>query len=189
MPTFSMICDVKQGFNFEKDKQEVVGFITSLKIGDIQLEAKLTVKDPTAPTTDMAVVSVLSASSWDIGATDALIFNGQVDTKNKQKISLLTIKDLSKIDVLVKFKVYDYDPVAGVYFLCMHSNDVELKGIVEKTDSELYLNISGGPSDAVKSPKNYAFAISISPKAEAQQIHLATSNEDKVAKDWGIKNT
>lgn len=189
MPTFSMICDVKQGFNFEKDKQGVVGFITSLKIGDVQLDAKITVKDPTAPTTDLAVVSVLSAASWDIGATDALVLNGQIDTKNKQKVALLTIKDLSKIDVLVKFKVYDYDDVAGVYYLCMHSNDVELKGTVEKTDSELYLNISSGPSDAVKSPKNYAFAISITPKAEAQQIHLATSNADKVAKDWGIKNS
>lgn len=188
MPSFSKTCNVMQGFNFDKDKQMTVGFITSMKIGDTQLEAKITVKDPTAPTTDLPVVAVLSGTSWDIGPSTSISFGGQIDTKNKQKVALLTIKDLSKIEVLFKFKVYEFDPVANVYYLCMHCNDTEMKGLVEKTNDVLYLSVSDEASDQVKSPQNYSFSISITPKAEAQQVHLATSNTDKVATAWGIKN-
>jgi hypothetical protein len=188
MPTFAKNCDIVQGFDFKKDKQTTVGFITALKIGDSQLEAKITVKDPTAPTTDLAVVAVLTNAMWTIGPTQPIYFSGQIDTKNKQKVDLLTIKDLSKIEVTYKFKVYSYDPVAKVYYLSMHSNDVELKGLVEKQGEALSLAADEEESTEVQSPKNFGFQIGITPAPTAQEIHLATSNTDKVASAWGIKN-
>lgn len=188
MPSFAKSCDIKQGFDYQKDKQTTVGFITSIKIGDVVLDPKITVKDPTAPTTDLPVVAVLNGAHWDIGPTDSVYLSGQIDTKNKQKVALLTIKDLTKIEVLFKFKVYEYDPVAKAYFLAMHTNDVELKGLVEKQGHDLNLSVSDDESSAVQSPKNFAFAIGIKPQPSAQEIHLATSNTDKVAKNWGIKN-
>ena len=38
--------DMTQGFNFRKDKMVQIGFITQLKIGDTDLTADITCKDP-----------------------------------------------------------------------------------------------------------------------------------------------
>ena len=78
MPTFRKNCDVRQGYNYKKDVQTPVGYLTSFKVGDITLKADQTVKDPLAPETDFPVVAVCSGAMWELGVTDALYFSGQV---------------------------------------------------------------------------------------------------------------
>jgi len=166
MPTFQKSCDIYQGYNFKKDVQTPVGFITALKIGDTELSADQTCKDPMSPEDDLKVVAVLSGSLWELGVTDALYFSGQLSVGNKQKVQMLTYKDLTKVDTTCTFTVYDYDPVQKAYFKCKLPTD--------------------DASTEVQSPENYAFQIGIKPQPSAQQITIATSFTDKVVKAWGL---
>src|SRR5262245_36332707 len=132
MAEFNKTLDVYQGYNFKKDKQSSVGFITKMKIGDKQLTADQTCKDPTNPETDLKVVSVLSHVLWETGVTDAVYFAGQVSTGNKQSIAELVYKTLTNVTSEYQFELYEYDPIAKKYFLCFHSNKKDMKGILEK---------------------------------------------------------
>jgi hypothetical protein len=188
MPTFQKSCDVNQGYNFKKDLQTAVGYLTSLKIGDVTLKADQTVKDPLAPETDLPVVAVLSGALWELGVTDTLYYTGQISVYNKQQTQLLVYKDLSKVDVLFKFAVYSYDPIEKKYFKCMlGTEDAELKGLLEKNGADLNLSVADDASAEVQSPENYAFQIGVKPQPAAQVVTVATSFSDKVVKSWGMK--
>ncbi len=87
MPQFARSLDVYQGFNFKKDKQSSVGYITKLKVGDVELTAdQETIKDPEQPDKALAtkVVGVLNHYLWETGITDAMYFSAQISTNNKQ---------------------------------------------------------------------------------------------------------
>ena len=188
MALFQKYCDVEQGYDFKKDVQTPIGYITSLKIGDTTLKADQTVKDPLSPETDLAVVAVLSGATWDLGVTDPLHFTGQVSVYNKQQIKLLIIKDLSKVDVTFKVAVYEYDPVEKKYFKCLlGTDDAELKGLLEKNNGELNLSVAEDASRDVPSPQNFSFRTGINPQPSAQVVTVATSFSDKVVKAWGMK--
>jgi hypothetical protein len=162
MPTFQKTLDVYQGYNFKKDIQTPVGFITELKIGDATFKSDQTCKDPMAPETDFAVVVVLTGVMWELGVTDGHYFSGQVSVYNKQKMLMLTYKDLTKVDVVYKFSIYEYDPIQKKYFKCLlPTDDAALNGILEKNGSDLNLSIADDPSTEVQSPENYAFTTGI----------------------------
>ncbi len=187
MATFQKSCDVYQGYNYRKDKQTAVGFITEMKIGDTTLTADQTCKDPLSPEDDLKVVAVLSGALWELGVTDALYFSGQISTTNQQSVKLLTYKDLTKVDVTCKFTVYDYDLAEKKYFkTMMGTDDAELKGVLEKSGGDLNLNVADDPSPEVQSPENFAFQVGIKPQPEAQQLTIATSFSQKVVKAWGL---
>ena len=187
MAEFFKSCDIYQGYNYRKDKQTTVGFVTSLKIGDLTLTADQTCKDPTAPETDVKAVLVLSGSMWGLGVTDAVYVSGQVSVGNKQKLMGLLYKDLTKVDVEFKFSVYEYDPVQKQYYKCMlPTDDAVLKGILEKNGSDLNLSVADDPSREVQSPENYAVQVGIKPQPSAQTMTVATSFSDKVVKAWGL---
>jgi hypothetical protein len=187
MAQFSKSLDVVQGYNFKKDVQTPVGYITELKIGDVTLKADQTCKDPMAPETDFAVVGVLSGVMWELGTTDAHYFSGQLSIYNKQQVLMLTYKDLSKVDVEYKFSIYEYDPIEKKYFKCLlPTDDATLKGILEKNGSDLNLSIADDPSREVQSPENYASSVGIKPQPTAQTVTVATSFSDKVVKAWGV---
>ncbi|NJK31534.1 MAG: hypothetical protein HC927_03415 [Deltaproteobacteria bacterium] len=191
MPTtFQKNLDVYQGYNYRKDVQTPVGFITSLKVGDLTLNVDQTCKDPMAPETDLAVVAVLSGSLWEMGVTDALYFSGQLSVYNKQQIKQLLYKDLSKVDVTCKFAVYDYDPIEKKYFKCqLPTDDAELSGLLEKRGDDLNLDVADDPSSEVQSPENYAFQVGIKPQPTAQTLTIATSFSVKIVKSWGLTVT
>lgn len=187
MPTFQKSLDIYQGYNFKKDIQTPVGFITALKVGDVTLKADQTCKDPMAPETDLAVVAVLSGSLWELGVTDAHYFSGQISVYNKQQVQMLTYKDLTKVDCEYTFTVYEYDPIEKKYFKCLlPTDDTTLKGILEKTGGDLNITVSDDASPEVQSPENYSFQIGIKPQPEAQTVTVATSFSDKVVKSWGL---
>lgn len=187
MATFQKSCDIKQGFDFKKDIQTPVGFLTSLTIGGVTLKADLTVKDPMSPATDLPVVSVLSGTMWELGPTDTLYYSGQVSIANKQNAQQLIYSDLSKVDVVFAFSVYAYDPIQKAYFQCLLPTSDPLNGIVEKNGADLNLSVADDFSGEVQSPENYAFQIGIKPQPSAQQVTVATSFSVKVVKPWGIK--
>jgi len=190
MPQFSKSLDIYQGYNYKKDKQTPVGFITAITIGDVTLTADQTCKDPTAPETDLTVVAVLSGALWELGVTDAHYFSGQLSVYNKQQVLMMTYKDMTKIDVSFTFAVYEYDPVQKAYFKCLlGTDDATLTGLLEKNGEDLNMTVADDPSREVQSPENYAFSIGIKPQPTAQTVTVATSFSNKVVKSWGLTVT
>jgi len=188
MPTFQKNCDIYQGYNFKKDVQTPVGFITSLKVGDITLKADQSCKDPMAPETDLPVVVVLSGMLWELGVTDALYFSGQLSVFNKQQVKQLLYKDLSKVDVTCTFVVYEYDPLQKKYFKCLlPTDDTALNGLLEKNGDDLNIMVADDASSEVQSPQNYSFQTGVKPQPSAQTLTVATSFSDKIVKSWGLK--
>jgi hypothetical protein len=186
MATFQKSCDIKQGFDFKKDIQTPVGFLTSMTIGGVALKADLTVKDPMTPANDLPVVAVLSGAMWELGPTDTLYYTGQVSVANKQATQQLLYADLSKVDVVLAFSVYAYDPIQKAYFQCLLPTSNPLNGLVEKTGTDLNMSVADDFSSEVQSPENYAFQIGVKPQPSAQQVTVATSFSVKVVKPWGI---
>jgi len=190
MATFQKSCDVYQGYNYKKDKVTPVGFITALKIGDTELTADQTCKDPMSPEDDLVVVAVLSGALWELGVTDGLYFSGQLSVNNKQKVQMLTYKDLTKVDTTCTFVVYDYDLIKKAYFKCLlPTDDATLNSLLEKSGGDLNINVADDASHEVQSPENYAFQIGIKPQPEAQTITVATSFTEKIVKAWGLTVT
>ncbi|RKH08449.1 hypothetical protein D7V97_19395 [Corallococcus sp. CA053C] len=191
MPQFSRNLDVYQGFNFKKDKQTPVGYITALTIGGVALKAdQETIKDPENPDAAIAdkVVAVLNHYLWDTGVTDAMYFSGQVSVANKQAVAEMLLGKFSNIEVVIKYVVYEYDPIGKKYF---KSNflDAEIKGLLEKNGDELNMSVADNESREVQSPKNYTFQIGVKPQALEQSLNLATSSTKKLAKKWGVTET
>jgi hypothetical protein len=187
MPHFSKHLDVKQGFNFDKDKQEKVGYILSMKIGDKELTADLTtVVDPEKPTDKLSgVVAVLSSYDWNTGTTDAMAFSGQISTANRQTLAQMLLGSWTDIQVTFKYVIYEYDPLQKKFFKASFVDEA-LKGLVEKSGSELNVDVADDPSHEVQSPQNYAFRIGIKPQATEQTVNLAVGVSKNVTKKWGI---
>jgi hypothetical protein len=186
MPTFSRACDVYQGYNYKKDQQTTVGFITKMKIGDTDLDANQEVSDLSNPKSTVKVVSVLSGFDWQTGVTDAVYFSGQIATSNKQKVALLALTDMVKVTVVFNMVVWEFDPIAEKYYKAA-SVDSDLNGILEKNGSDLNVAVANDPSTEVQSPLNFSFTIGIKPQPSAQKINLATGDQKSVVKAWGLK--
>jgi hypothetical protein len=133
------------------------------------------------------VVSVLSEVSWGVGLTDPIYFSGQISTANRQEVQLIAYLDLSNVEVLFKFRIYNYDPDAKKYFQSFHAKDAEMKGILEKNGADLTLSCTDDPSDEVKSPLNFSFHIGILPQPSVHSITIATADQKNVVKGWGLK--
>jgi hypothetical protein len=186
MPEFRKVLDVYQGFNYKKDKQTPVGFITKLKLGETDLAADLACKDPTNPTSEIKAVAVLGDVLWETGVTDAVYFTGQVSVDNKQSIAVLVYTSMTNVLAEFQFSVYDYDPKAKKYYLAFHSNSTDMKGILEKRGEELNLNVADDPSTQVQSPINYTFSTGIKPQPSAQDLQVAVGDGKNFAKAWGL---
>lgn len=183
----SYSCDVRQGFNFEKDSQVLVGFINYLKIGNKELNSDFSVTDPEDVSKMIKVAGVLSGAHWQGGYADPILLSAQVSTNNKNNIATLLHKSMSNTEVEFEFTVYDYDPKVKAYYKAFHTNSQKLKGLIKKSAGELALNIEMDKSMEVVSPENYAFTIGIMPKEIDMEIHLAYSASDKLVKKFGVE--
>jgi hypothetical protein len=185
MAEFNKQCDIYQGYNYKKDKQTPVGFITKIKIGDKELTADQSVKDPLKPEENLSVVAVLSGALWELGPTDAFYFSGQLSVASKQSCMELIYQSLTNVEVVFQFVVYDYDPKAKKYFKCL-TVDSDMKGLLEKNGSDLNLTVADEKSREVQSPENYAFQIGIKPQPEAQSVTIAVADQKNIVKNWGV---
>lgn len=187
MPQFSRALDVYQGFNFKKDKQAAVGFITKLILGDLELKAdQESIRDPENPGSPMPdkVVGVLSHYLWETGVTDAMYMSAQITVENKMQLSAKLLGEWTSTEVKFDYVIYEYDPVEKKYY---KSNWVgELKGLLEKNGDQLNLTIADDASTEVQSPKNFTLQIGIKPQTEEQEVTLATGVGKNVVKKWGI---
>jgi hypothetical protein len=187
MPQFSRALDVYQGFNFKKDKQAPVGFITELKLGDLVMKAdQKTIMDPENPTAALTegVVGVLNHYMWETGVTDAMYMSAQVSVENKQNLSEKLFNEWTNLEVEFSYVVYEYDPVAKKYFKSNVGKD--LKGILEKNGDDLNLSVADDPSTEVQSPKNFTLQIGIKPQTAEQSVEIAMGHTKNLAKKWGI---
>jgi hypothetical protein len=189
MPQFRKQCDVYQGYNFKKDQQGTVGFITKLTVGGVTFNADQTCKNPLKPTDDLKIVAVASDVLWELGVTDAVYLTGQLSVYNRQNIMDLVINNMTSIEVSFQFIVFDYDPVAKAYFKCFHCNDKDMKGILEKKGKDLNLTITEEASTDIQSPENYTFNVGVKPQPSAQALTIASSSKKNVVKSWGMTVT
>ncbi|ADO69611.1 hypothetical protein [Stigmatella aurantiaca] len=187
MPQFARSLDVYQGFNFKKDKQAPVGFITEMKIGEVALVAdQTTLLDPEQPGKNLpAVVGVLNHYLWETGNTDAMYLSMQVSTNNKQVVAAALLGTLSNVEVTFKYTIYEYDPLAKKYFKSNYI-DAALKGILEKNGDRLNLEVADDESREVQAPKNFTLQVGIKPHSTEQAINLATGSSKNVVKKWGV---
>ena len=135
MAHLDYVCDVRQGFNFEKDVQNPVGFVTALTVCGQKLDADITVTDPLKiDAGKLKVVGVLSTASWLGGYADPLYVAMQVSGANKNVLSSLVHQKLSNTKLAIRFVVYQFDQEAkdAQYFKAFHSNDKDLECLIEK---------------------------------------------------------
>ncbi len=187
MPQFNRSLDVYQGFNFKKDKQAPVGFISTMKVGELELKAdQETVMDPENPTKPLegGAVGILSHYMWEMGTTDAIYMSAQVSVQNKQELSAKLLTDWTNMEVSFSYVIYEYDPKEKKYFVSNRGK--ELKGILEKNGDDLNLTVADDPSNEVQSPKNFTLQVGIKPQTEEQTIEMATGHTKNLAKKWGI---
>jgi hypothetical protein len=188
MPQFARALDIYQGFNFKKDKQSPVGYVTKLKVGDNELAAdQESIKDPEQPDKALKnkVVGVLNHYLWETGVTDAMYLSAQVSTANKQMVASALLGTWSNVEVVFSYTVYEYDPLAKKYFKSNYI-DKELKGILEKNGDDLNLSIADDPSTEVQSPKNFTLQVGIKPQTEEQSVNIATGSGKQLVKQWGV---
>ncbi|MGD8435986.1 MAG: hypothetical protein PVI73_17830 [Syntrophobacterales bacterium] len=189
MAESSYSCSVTQGFNFEKDSQEILGHINYLKIGDTEIKADLNVTNPEDIAKTVKVVGVASGIYWNGGYADPIQFSCQVATENKNLLSTLVHKSMANTEVLLTFTIYDYDPKEKKFYKCFHTNDEKLKCLVEKSGGELAMTIDTDQSMEIVSPKNYTFSLGAMPQDEEMAIHVAVSVDGKFAKKFGVAVT
>lgn len=206
MPEFTRELDPTQGFNFKKDYQKTIGFLTMLKIGTETFTPDFTVNSPMAVTAAsgittqatatagaLNVVAVLKNISWAMGDTDPLVFKGLLSIAGKQAFSALLYASMIDIDVEIGFVIYEYDPLAKKYYAAF-SNSAQgntdatatgVRGQIRKEDVNLKMTIQPEADSAVQSPINYEFDLEVVPKPVVQSLLFATSSTRKVTKNWG----
>lgn len=177
---------VSQGFNFQKDAQDIIGHINSLKIGDTELDSDLNVTDPMHIANYVKVFGVASSIHWRGGYAEPVQFSAQVSVGNKNKLATLQHKSMANTEVEVRFTFYDWDPKTKSYYQAFHTDTVKVKGLVLKQGGALMMNIDMNQSTEVVSPKNHTFTLGVMPQDTAMELFLAFSSTDKLTKRWGI---
>lgn len=190
MPQFSRALDVYQGYNFKKDVQTAVGYITAMKVQakDLPADQNVPTPDPDQQGADTSVVAVLTRVYWGTGLTDAIYFSGQISNENRKTLAEAVINSLTNVEIEFTFDVYEYDPgdKEPAYFKCISGEN--LRGLVEKSGEDLSLAVANMPSDEVQSPQNFSFQVGIKPQArEEKTITIGVSKSAKIPKKWGIK--
>ncbi|MCF2910449.1 hypothetical protein L1285_19240 [Pseudoalteromonas sp. DL2-H2.2] len=187
MASTNLACSVEQGFNFQKDAQIPVGYITSLKIGDREYKKDLAVTVPTDISGDkVKVVGVISHIFWEGGHADPIIFDCRISTGNKESSAVLQHTSMNDTSVSFSFVVYDYDPQEKTFYPNFHTNEIDLRGLISKVGGELEFGVDLDRADEVTSPKNFSFFLGVMPTEEKQEAHFAVTTSAKFVKKWGV---
>ena len=183
----SFACSVSQGFNFQKNSQNLIGHINSLKVGDTKMDSDLNVTDPMNIANFVKVFGIASDIHWNGGYAQPVAFSAQVSVANKNKLATLQHKSMANTEVEVQFTIYAFDPKAKAYYRCFHTNSAKVKGLVLKQGGGLAMKVAMDQSVEVVSPKNYAFQLGIMPQDTAMQLFFATSAKDQAVLPWGVQ--
>ena len=184
MPSVNKYCDIYNAFNFKRDLQEKLGHVTSLKIGEANPSADLTLKEPISEG-DVKCVGAISSFDWNAGDADPLSFSCQVSITNKNNMASLIHTQMKSVAVEVDFAIYDYDPDAKAYYKAVWV-DSAIKGVLKVEGNERDLHLADEASTEVQQPLNYTLNFGIQPEDNEQQIHMAVSQKNKFVKQWGV---
>jgi hypothetical protein len=179
----------EQGFNFRRDVQDSFGVITSLKIGATVFKADITgTKIVNGADQKASVVGVLSSAKWNSGMTDPIALKGLVTTANKQVIQQMLHSALTDTKVEIEVEVYQYDPLAKVWFTALAPNmNAALKGLIAKEGKDkLLLSLGKEPNAAVKSPQNWELDLTVMPQPLTQSLTYCPSPKVCMGKQWGV---
>jgi len=179
--------DIEQGFNFKQDIQKTIGHIVAWTVSKQEIKADMKLKNPMdAIKTGNHVVGVLSSVTWGGGAGEPFAFKFNISTKNKQVIAKILHEQLTSTEVLLQFKVWDYDPVLKEWFVALNNQDANLKCLIKKEDKDLKLALSKEPG-AIKSPENWGVELEVVAQPYEQGIGFCVSKGVNVAKIWGVE--
>lgn len=188
MASLEFDCSVEQGFNFQKDVQDVVGHINTLKIGDKELASDLAVTDPEAVDGDnVNVVGIVSSIDWNGGYAEPMVFSCRISVYNKQDAMLLAHTSLSDTTVEFTYTIYDFDLIKKQYYKCFHTNGKALKGLIAKSGGDLEFRVDRELHDTVTSPMNFMLNLEVIPQEDEQETNCAVSVDGKFVKKWGVK--
>ncbi len=181
-------CSIEQGFNFQKDTQSRVGYITSLTIGKEEFKADFKVTDPVEmdPDTKKDVVGVLELVYWQGGYVDPIFYYFRVSTSNKVIGKVLVDTKLDDTTVEINYVIYDYDPVEKKHYPSFHSEEATLKGLISKNGESLDIEINQDNSKDIEAPLNYYMSLGVMAANEKQKAHYAQSVDAKYVKQWGM---
>jgi hypothetical protein len=209
VPGIEKLCDVGQGFNFNRDSRVTHGHVTQLTIGETNIAADILVAKTLGGTRAMdgvftvPVVAVLEQVSWDTSPTSKITIGARISVANAQLLQALPMP--KKVVVRIALVVYDYDIVNNVFY----SSFVTFKGTAPSTGTTqttivgsnevppVYglINNSVEPGVRVGSLQmeppgvvNYSLALTLAPivAPSPQQLKLQTSATNKVIKAWGL---
>lgn len=183
-------CSVHGAFNFaeQRDKHMLVGHVTTFSVGDTDLEPDLELEDPVEEA-KKKVVGVISSFNWAGGTTDPITIYMQASAINKNTIVNLLNLSLKKMDIEITFNIYQYDQDKEVenYFLCVHTNDEAISGVLQIVGEQRQLFYSDEPGTEVQMPLNYQVMVGFVPEDKAQAIQIAINQNQKWAKQFGIQ--
>lgn len=212
MPSYERELDLVQGYNFKKDVQKPIGFITALTIGTTQFAPDQWISSPISDVSSsgsqeagisevkngmLPVVAVLKKIKWDLGDTDPIEFEGTLSVTGKQMAMSLLYATMIDIQVSFSYVIYEFDPIHKQYFTAF-SNSVSgaadgksggrpLQGLVKKDGDNLALTVQPTPSTDVQSPENYDFTLQLVPWPLPSPLYLAAATSRRVTKWWGRK--
>ncbi len=179
-------CSVNQGFKRSVTvKQEPIGYITYLKIGNVECATDLQVTDPMDLQGNLKVFGVVSWLTWREKPTDPIVFAAQVSGANKDKLLQLGNTDLTGIDIEFSFTLYEYDLGTMAYYKSLGSNSNVLKGTLQKEGESLLFLMSTDAGVDVAAPVNYNFQFGVKAAGAGQEIFKAEFINDSEVKAWG----
>jgi hypothetical protein len=174
----------EQGFNFQRDRQDSVGHVTALKIGETAFEADIPATDPVRKS-GTQVVAVLNAARWAGGVSDPIDLSGNLSTQNKQNLQALLQNNLGSVAVEVAYAVYVYDPMTRAYYAGGQGGtaNAPLRAIVQKQGQDLLL--TAGERGQVPNPENWDFTLGIMPAGQ-HSLTFSTAPGRNVIRRWGL---
>jgi hypothetical protein len=183
---FNLTTSLQQGFDFNKVVNANTGFISALKIGDVEFKADLmSLKNPEQPEADLgAMVGVVGSIASDGNPTGSIQISCQVTDTNRAEIAA-KIGTLDSIEVTFNVVIYSYDKQAKKYYKTFYS-DAALEGVLEKNGHDLALFVAEEPDTVCQMPENFTVTFSVKPAAKQQTYNVAKANTKNVATLWGI---
>ena len=184
-------CDVVNGFNFKRDRQNALGHLKALTIGKEAIEANMEVISP--ETGDMVtVVGIISEIYWEGGDAHPIQVSCQVSNSNRVLLTELTGDTLHDTGVEFDFDIFEYDPAPDQrkFYKCFHTNDEVVKGRLEKDHKgKLSIEVAKEASHEVESPLNFYMKFTVNPEEIEQVLHIAHAVQSNKTSRWGVPTT
>jgi hypothetical protein len=176
--------NVANGFNFQSNNHNLVGFITSLTIGPAALAADFSVTKPTGQTNQ--VVAVLQTEDWAGNLTDGIQLNARISTANKQAVNLLLQQGVVGVPVQFSFQIFAYDGNTLTWYQAFYPQaNGTLTGFISQSFGTNLLTVAATASTDVTSPVNYDLVILLLPNAAMQELALGVNSGSVIVKSWG----